>query len=245
MEERMAVTLIRPALASLAVLTVLAIGAVLKSAPPAWAAPDVTPVLIPGPGNKTCGELQGAGQNWSELKVDPNQNGTFSDGTLTVTITNTSNDKTFDWSSNIGVDAVFVKAGSAGSNLYVYDPPSESTGDDALTSPGAGTTNQISHIAFCYDLGAAATPTGTPTAAPATATPAPIAGTPTPTSTPALAAAASPSPTPTVLGAVALPATGGTDGDASGLAAWLLLPAAAVVGILVLSAAKIARRRLP
>ena len=69
-----------------------------------------------------------------------------------MTITNGSDDdKSFDWSSNIGIDAVYVKAGSGGSNLYRYDPPAESTGDTGLVSPGDG-GNGISHISFCYDL---------------------------------------------------------------------------------------------
>ncbi len=87
---------------------------------------------------------------WIELKQDPPGNDVKSDGTLTVTITNFDG-KSFDWSSNIGVDAVYVKAGSAGSYLYIYEPPAESTGDTGLTTPGE-TGNEISHIAFCYDL---------------------------------------------------------------------------------------------
>jgi hypothetical protein len=65
-----------------------------------------------------------------------------------VTISNFDG-KSFDWTATDGVDAVFVKAGAAGSYLYEYSP--ESTGDTALTTPGEGETNQISHIAFCYD----------------------------------------------------------------------------------------------
>ncbi|HUG64693.1 MAG TPA: hypothetical protein VMK83_05695 [Gaiellaceae bacterium] len=114
-------------------------------------AAKVAPEFSAGAANKSCSNFQGAGQTWIELKVDPNANGTFSDGTLTVTITNTQNDKTFDWSSNIGVDAVFVKAGNDGSYLYRYDPPSEETSDSGLTSPG-DSGNEISHISFCYDV---------------------------------------------------------------------------------------------
>ena len=69
----------------------VALGAALfafGAALPASAAPDVEPVLIEGSSNKTCQELQGPGQSWIELKVDPPQNGTFSNGTLTVTISN-------------------------------------------------------------------------------------------------------------------------------------------------------------
>ena len=114
-------------------------------------AAKVEPILLPGASNegKTCDNLEGVGQTWTELKVDPNADGTFSDGTLTVTISHTSADKVFDWTSNIGVDAVIVKAGSEGSYLYRYDPPGEQTSDSGLTSPGHG--NAISHITFCYD----------------------------------------------------------------------------------------------
>jgi uncharacterized repeat protein (TIGR01451 family) len=114
-------------------------------------AAKVVPELSPGAANKTCGELDGPGQDWLELKVDPNANGTYTQGPLTVTVSNSQNDKTFDWTSNIGVDAVFVKAGSEGSYIYRYDPPGEEMSDTGLTSPGA-TGNGISHIAFCYDL---------------------------------------------------------------------------------------------
>src|SRR5919106_1005559 len=155
-------------------------------APGGVAAASVTPEFIAGSDNKTCTELQGAGQNWIELKVDPNADGVYTDGTLTVTISNTTDDKTFDWSSNIGVDAVFVKGGTEGSYLYRYDPPMEVTGDTNLTSPGAGTTNQISHISFCYDV---EPPTNTPTN---TNTP-----TDTPTNTPTDTPTNTPTDTPT------------------------------------------------
>ena len=133
-----------------AVLTALAALATLVVASAAIGA-KVTPTFLPGASNsgKTCADNAGAGQAWTELKIDPNANGTYSDGTLTVTIANTQNDKTFDWTSNIGVDAVVVKGGSDGSYLYRYDPPSEETSDSGLTTPGS---NAISHISFCYDV---------------------------------------------------------------------------------------------
>ena len=64
--------------------------------------------------------------------IDGPFNGVYSDGVLTVTITNSTN-TTFSWSSSIGVDAVIVKGGP-NANVYVYDPPAESTGDDGLTT---------------------------------------------------------------------------------------------------------------
>ena len=95
-------------------------------------------------GNPTCSDFDAS---WSELKVDPPGNGEFSDGILTVTVSNYANNE-FDWESNIGVDAVFVKAGSDKHNLYLYDP--EATEDDGLTAQD-GQGNGISHISFCYD----------------------------------------------------------------------------------------------
>ena len=164
--------------------------------------PEVSPELIPGPDNKTCSELEGPGQEWVELKYENDindVNADFTDGTLTVSVTFTTPAKFFNWSSNIGVDAVFVKAGNQGHNLYRYDPPLEVTEDDGLRSPGVALTNQISHISFCYDIEATPTPTesltATPTAtAPATPTATPIA---TPTETPTETATATPTGTAT------------------------------------------------
>jgi uncharacterized repeat protein (TIGR01451 family) len=113
-------------------------------------AAKVEPELISGASNqgKDCSDNVGPGQSWVQLKVDPNADGVYSDGTLQVTVSNTQDDKTFDWSSNLGVDAVIVKGGADGSYIYRYDPPSEQTSDTGLTTPG---TNGISHINFCYD----------------------------------------------------------------------------------------------
>ncbi len=122
-------------------------------------AASVAPDFLPGASNsdKTCATNESSGQSWVELKLDGGSlsNGVHSDGTLSVTIANlTSN--SFDWSSNIGVDAVIVKTGADGTNLYRYDPPLESTGDTSLITPG---NNGISHISFCYDDDPATTTT--------------------------------------------------------------------------------------
>jgi hypothetical protein len=128
---------------------ILALALLAATAGVAQAA-SVTPAPIDS-GNPTCGDID---SSWTQLKVDGSLgNGTFSDGTLTVTISNFQNSNSgnpgsFDWSSNIGVDAVFVKAGSDKHNLFAYDP--ESTGDTDL-GPQAGQGNGISHISFCYD----------------------------------------------------------------------------------------------
>ncbi|HEY0605389.1 MAG TPA: hypothetical protein VGD58_20880, partial [Herpetosiphonaceae bacterium] len=160
---------------------------------PKASATHVPPELIVGTGNQTCADFQPVGESWIELKVDPPQNGIFTDGVLTVTITNFTG-KTFDFSANIGVSAVFVKAGSQGSYLYRYNP--EELSDMGLTSPGDGNTNAISHISFCYDIDPPTnTPTSTPTNTP-TNTPTDTA-TPTPTNTPTDTATPTPTNTPT------------------------------------------------
>jgi uncharacterized repeat protein (TIGR01451 family) len=106
-------------------------------------------------GNPTCAELAPDDAEWFELKVEPVVDGTYSDGTLEVTIdvNDTVNGPTVDWTSNIGVDAVFVK-GSSDGNLYTYDPPAESTGDTALHAAlqDNGKFAGLSHLSFCYDV---------------------------------------------------------------------------------------------
>lgn len=75
--------------------------------------------------------------------------GTFSFDNSSVTLS--SDGDYVDWSSTLPLDAVFVKGGSTGGNLYIYDP--ESMGPDTgLSVPGGGTDGDaISHIEFCYD----------------------------------------------------------------------------------------------
>ena len=96
-------------------------------------------------GNPGCADLN---SGWSELKIDAiPQNKTYSDGTLSVTISNVTDSKTFDFSSNLGVDAVIVKA-STDSYIFSYSP--ESFGDTGL---GSQDKSAISHVSFCYDTG--------------------------------------------------------------------------------------------
>jgi uncharacterized repeat protein (TIGR01451 family) len=103
-------------------------------------------------GNPTCGTLA---PGTIELKVDPVADGIYSDGTLTVTIDvrDTPDGQVFDFTSNIGLDAVFAKGSNAG-NLYKYDPPGpEATADTGLHAPvnASGDFAGLSHISFCYD----------------------------------------------------------------------------------------------
>ena len=167
----------------------------------AFAMPTLAATVTPTPvndGNPTCGDFNAG---WTQLKVEPPGNGQFTDGTLTVTIThyvgsNSGTPGSFDWSSNVGVDAVFVKAGNDKHNLYSYNP--EATGDTGL-SPQAGQGNGISHLSFCYDAGgttATPTPTPTPSGTPTTPTGTPTTPTGTPTTPGGGVAGGNPTPTP-------------------------------------------------
>jgi LPXTG-motif cell wall-anchored protein len=117
---------------------------------------ESTPSTSVVTGNATCSDLAPEGTTWTELKVEPVVDGTFTDGVLTVTIDvrDTADGPVFDWTSDIGVDAVFVKGGPVGGTLYLYDPPAESMGDTGLHTPVNsmnGKFSGLSHISFCYD----------------------------------------------------------------------------------------------
>jgi LPXTG-motif cell wall-anchored protein len=189
------------------------------------AAQQATPSTSVVEGNPTCGDLAPAGASWIELKVEPVVDGTFTDGTLEVTIDvrDTPDGPVFDWTSNIGVDAVFVKGGPIGGTLYLYDPPAESTGDTGLHSPvnpQNGKFSGLSHLSFCYDKDQATTTSST-----------------TSTSTSTTSTTMGESTTTTAMGAVTsttpsgeLPVTGSTAGPMLGIGAALLVGGAALVG---------------
>ena len=116
----------------------------------------IVPELIPKSeiNNPGCSDL-GLG-TLREYKVEPVTSGAHSDGLLTVNITTNDTDlgPTFDWTSNIGVDAVIVKGGPD-ADSYVYDPPKEDTADGGLHAPvndSNGLYSGLSHVTFCYDI---------------------------------------------------------------------------------------------
>ncbi|MGH2695116.1 MAG: hypothetical protein ACRDJJ_09940 [Actinomycetota bacterium] len=155
-------------------------------------------------GNPTCADLG----DFEELKLEPVQSGSESDGTLSVTISVSGS--SFDWSSNIGVDAVIVKGGT-NANAYRYSP--EETSDTDLTAPINDANDQpygLSHISFCYDSGGGQTtsppPSPTPPSSPSEAPPT------TPSET------ESPTPGPTEEAPTVLPTriSGGQGPDLSG-----------------------------
>jgi len=129
---------------SLSRLCTAALIAVLVLALPSVASAAVTPTLYAG--NPGCADLNAG---WSEFKLDRGniEAGTYSNGDITVTITEVGGRQAFDWSSTQALDAVLVKGGTD-TNAYLYDP--ESFGDQGLVPPDSGVT---SHVAFCYDAG--------------------------------------------------------------------------------------------
>jgi LPXTG-motif cell wall-anchored protein len=144
-------------LASVGAGAVMLVGALPGGAGAAveGASTHVSPTEVPG--NAKCPA------GLTELKVGnggPPVDGTFTDGTLEVTIDvrDTAEGQVFDWTSNIGVDVVIAKGGP-NSNVYTYDP--ESTGDTGLHAPGvpSGMFAGLSHISFCYDEDQATTST--------------------------------------------------------------------------------------
>jgi hypothetical protein len=166
-------------------LGLIGVGVALAAAPAsAVVGPEVTPVFLPGAANQNCNDLDdahGGGQTWLEIDTTAG-NGTFGP----ITITNFDGAaRTFDWSSTIGIDAVYVKGGSGGSNLYVYAPTAQSPeqfSDDGLTTPGTS-GNGISHISFCYDESNPTTTTTTTTAPPPPPPPTTTTTTTAPTTT--------------------------------------------------------------
>jgi LPXTG-motif cell wall-anchored protein len=197
-----------------AVMVVGAIGVV--AALPASAgtrAPAQTPEPIFVPGNATCSQLAPPGTTWTELKFEPVADGMKSDGTLSVTVDvmpNEATGATLDWTSNIGVDAVFVKGGPDG-NLYLYAP--ESTGDTGLhapTNPENGKYFGLSHVSFCYDVEAGTT-TSTTQATTTTTAPTTTSTMATTTTTgPPMPTTTAPAPTTTTAAPPQLPVTGST-----------------------------------
>lgn len=101
-------------------------------------------------GNPTCGDLAPEGATWDEVKIEPVASGVYAEGTLEITVVDTPDGPTFDWTSTIGVDGVFVKGGNGG-NLYSYDEAEGDTGLHAPVNPNNDKYYGLSHISFCYD----------------------------------------------------------------------------------------------
>jgi LPXTG-motif cell wall-anchored protein len=118
--------------------------------------------------NYSCAELAelvGTDQEWIESKHEGffdaegeydlvlSDRGTpdddSDDAIVTIIVTGPKN---FDWVSNVGIDAVFVKGGNAHGSYFYYFDGAELTEDvDYTVPPYGGEQNAISHITFCWD----------------------------------------------------------------------------------------------
>ncbi len=164
-----------------------------------------------------CSDLAPAGIEWDELQVSSVVDGTYSLGPLTVTlVVHEGQDRILvDWSSNLGVDGVFVKGGPGG-NFYDYG--SGVSGDAGLSAPmnAGGNYHKPDHLLFCTSTPlntatptATVTPTATMTTTPLPTPTAPmsVTVTSTPTAVPGTATPVpSPSPTPQVRNQLFFPA---------------------------------------
>ena len=133
---------------TLALMLALALGALAMFGGNRADAADTETVMT---GNVNCANLN-LGAGVKELRVNLPADGTFTDGTLTVTIDvrNTGQGPVFDFTSNIGVTAVTVKGGP-NTNVYKFDPPKTSaTGLHAPVNPDNRKFFGLSHISFCY-----------------------------------------------------------------------------------------------
>jgi len=142
------------------VLGIVAMSALVAGASASWAT-EPTPF---DNGRMHCADFN---PSWTELEVDPPSTGEFSDGVLTVDIVLDHEVHAIDWSSNIGVDAVFMKGSETIGNLYNYDP--EATSDTGLhnpvheSGPKAGEYYSINLVRFCYDVETSPSPSVSPT----------------------------------------------------------------------------------
>ncbi len=128
----------------LTLLVVLGLSLYGAGSAPVTAA-SVEPVFVAG--NPSCVDLGYT----NGFKVDPPNSGTYYIGTKKVDVT--ADGVYFDWTSEIGMDAVIAKGGP-NANVYVYDPPAESFGDTGLVSPINPSNDKpfgLSHIEFCFD----------------------------------------------------------------------------------------------
>jgi LPXTG-motif cell wall-anchored protein len=137
-------------------------------------------------GNPTCAEAERVGEGdeatWLEFKIEAGKLGDGGedghddpDSDLVIRITNLTDD-TFDWTSNLDLVAVVVKASNSGL-LYDY-PETNNLTDAGLHGPartGLDVTgyHDISHVSFCYVVVATPeTPEETPEETPVVVQPA-------------------------------------------------------------------------
>ncbi|GLH96062.1 hypothetical protein Pa4123_13350 [Phytohabitans aurantiacus] len=147
----------RRVLAASTISALLATLLVAATGPAAYA--DGSPV----PGNKNCSDLISGAK---ELRIDPPSDGTFTDGTLSVTLdvrTLTSDDPShsgtqtgspvFDYTATGGATVIGVAVkGGPNTNFYDYRPGGANSGTalHAPVNPANDKFFGLSHVSFCY-----------------------------------------------------------------------------------------------
>lgn len=114
----------------------------------AVSAASVVPVIVSG--NPDCTDL---GYDFGyKPQPEPPPTGSYTFPGTSYEVSITSDGVSFDWESELGVDAVIVKGGNNGSNIYTY--ATEQFADTNLRAPlnTSGSQAAISHIEFCYDF---------------------------------------------------------------------------------------------
>jgi len=134
-------------------------------------APTCEPIVVPG--NPTCSDLgtQGLCDCSLGFKINLAPNGKFffvsADGELmngapedpnNFVVIYSSDGVTFNWYSSLGIDAVIVKGGKLGANVYIFE--NEMFSGQGFTTP---TSQDISHINFCFDYEVTVKKTAIPT----------------------------------------------------------------------------------
>ena len=184
----------RRAAAGLACMAIGSVAVVAGLAAPVAAHEGKEPYPIPETNSLSCADLAARFEidvEWTESKIESgdlpaegktqtyviSDRGTPGDDTddATVTIDMVMELKNFNWSSNVGIDAIYVKGGSGGSYFYGYQPDVSQEGE--VVGPGQEATedidlgtppwqergkNQISHVTFCWDDEQTTPPSSTP-----------------------------------------------------------------------------------
>lgn len=244
----------RRALLGLAAMALGAAGVVAGLASTAAAHEGTEPE--PTDDNLSCAELAehvGTDEEWVEFKHEGffeeegeydlvlSDRGTPDDDSddAIVTIIGTG-PKNFDWEANVGIDAVFVKGGTAhGSYLYYYGGDELTEDVDYTVPPYGQAQNSISHITFCWDDEDQPEPTTSSSQATTSTTEASTSSTSevTTSTTEGPSTSVSPSsstpttaPTTTISSGGGLPVTGSNTGLLVAVGAGLLIAGAALIG---------------
>jgi hypothetical protein len=131
---------------ALALIAVLAAALTLAARADAASVPPVYHA-----GNPTCADLDPAYVSLKQDSPAGSSDYSLDDGFQHVDFTTDGANKTVDWTSAQGIDAVIVKGGP-NANVYFYDNATSDTDLTTPTNPNNGTPYGLSHVDFCYGV---------------------------------------------------------------------------------------------